>query len=80
MKTLSTPALRRHPNGPRHLRRDRRAATDGARDARAERRGRTDIATFAATAGLLIVVACTASSLPARRAMRIDLMEALRVE
>jgi putative ABC transport system permease protein len=40
----------------------------------------TDLATFAATAGILLIVAFLASYLPARRAMRIDPMEALRVE
>jgi len=40
----------------------------------------TDLMTFAATAAILMLVAFLASYLPARRAMRIDPMEALRVE
>ena len=40
----------------------------------------TDVATFAVTAILLMFVAFLASYVPARRAMRIDPMEALRVE
>jgi predicted permease len=40
----------------------------------------TDAMTFAVTAGVLLMVAFLASYLPARRAMRIDPMAALRVE
>lgn len=42
--------------------------------------GATDLATFVVTAALLAGVAFLAAYVPARRAMRIDPMEALRVE
>ena len=42
--------------------------------------GSTDLVTFAATAVLLTGVAFLASYLPARRAMRVDPIEALRIE
>jgi putative ABC transport system permease protein len=40
----------------------------------------TDPITFSATAALLVIVAFAASYFPARRAMRIDPMEALRAD
>lgn len=42
--------------------------------------GETDVLTFAVTATVLVGVVFLASYLPARRAMRVDPMEALRVE
>jgi putative ABC transport system permease protein len=42
--------------------------------------GATDVLTFAVTAAILVGVVFLASYLPARRAMRVDPMEALRVE
>ena len=42
--------------------------------------GGTDLVTFAATGALLVLVAAVASYVPARRAMRIEPMAALRVE
>ena len=42
--------------------------------------GETDMLTFVVTATILVGVVFLASYVPARRAMRVDPMEALRVE